>query len=65
VRFPVGLNAPGGSLVIVLVLLPVSGNVAEGGHSPLGIHVSLPPGRPGSQGVQLTWLLLTQYPVGE
>jgi hypothetical protein len=69
VALPVGLNIVGGTLVIVPVLFavtfPASGNDAEGGHSLLGIHVSLPPGSPGSQGIQLVVIVRAQYPVGE
>lgn len=68
---PVGLNIPGRTLVIVpglfpgFVAFPASGNDAEGGHWLVGIHVSLPPGRPGSQGIQLVVIVRAQYPVGE
>jgi len=71
VVLPVGLNIPGRTLVIVPVLFPgfvafpASGNDIRRGHWLVGIHISLPPGRPGSQGRHVVGLFRAQYPVGE
>jgi hypothetical protein len=56
VAFPSGVAAP-------CPILPL--NVEGSGQALVGIHVSLPPGSPGSQGIQLVLADRTQYPVGE